>query len=86
MKLVIVRGDHRVNEVKLGLRAEVTTSGPPAPTRWRERLGPPGFIGPVGTDLPILLDAGRRAGRLRHRRQPPDAHLRGVEPGRDFQL
>ena len=62
------------------------TSARRAPTRSPSGSARPGYIGPVGADLPILLDAGRGAGRLCDRRQPPDAHLRGVQPGRDFQF
>jgi prolyl-tRNA synthetase len=81
--MVLVRGDHRVNEIKLqnalgqGFR----------PAGEDEIPGPAGFLGPVGVDVPILLDgavagapvAGYVTGAGR-----PDAHLRGVEPGRDF--
>ena len=47
-------------------------------------LGPPGFIGPVGAEVPVVKDAaiegeGYFAGANR-----ADAHLIGVEPGRDF--
>ena len=31
---------------------------PAHPDEVSTRLGPPGFIGPVGAELPILLDAG----------------------------
>ena len=55
MKVVVVRGDHRVNEVKLAL-ALGGEFRPAHPDEVSSRLGPPGFIGPVGTDLPILLD------------------------------
>ena len=83
MKLVIVRGDHRVNEVKL--RNTLKADFRPARTdEIAQRLGPPGFIGPVGTDLPILLDAGVAPGGYVTGSNRPDAHLRGVEPGRDF--
>ncbi len=86
MTLVVVRGDHRVNDVKL--RNELGQGFRPAQEdEIRERLGPPGYIGPVGATLPILLDAavadgpsgGYVAGANR-----ADAHLVGVEPGRDF--
>jgi prolyl-tRNA synthetase len=83
MKLVVVRGDHRVNEVKLrnALGAEFR------PARSEEiegRLGPPGFIGPVGAQMPILLDAAVAPGEYVTGANHPDAHLRGVQPGRDF--
>ena len=48
------------------------------------RLGPPGYIGPVGAQMPILLDAGVADGAYVVGANEPDAHLRGVEPGRDF--
>jgi prolyl-tRNA synthetase len=50
------------------------------------RLGPPGFIGPVGTDLPILLDEGVGPGGYVAGANKVDLHLRGVEPGRDFRF
>jgi prolyl-tRNA synthetase len=84
MKLVIVRGDHRVNEIKLGLALKQ----PFRPARLEEieqRLGPPGFIGPVGAEVPILLDEAVVSGGYITGSNRPDAHLRGVEPGRDFQ-
>ena len=47
MKLVMVRGDHRVNEIKLR-----NTLGQPfraaTPEEVSRRVGPPGYIGPVG--------------------------------------
>jgi prolyl-tRNA synthetase len=85
MKLVVVRGDHRVNDVKL--RAALRTDFRPAhPDEVTARLGPPGFIGPVGTDLPILLDKGVAPGGYVTGANRLDAHLRGVEPGRDFRF
>jgi len=85
MRMVIVRGDHRVNEVKL-----TNSLGQPfRPAREDEverRLGPPGFIGPVGAQVPILLDDAVTPGPYVAGSNRPDAHLRGVEPGRDFQF
>ena len=85
MRLVLVRGDHRVNEVKLGLTVGQTFR-PAHPDEVSERLGPPGFIGPVGAGLPILLDRGVAPGGYVTGSNQPDAHLQGVEPGRDFQF
>jgi prolyl-tRNA synthetase len=83
MKLVVLRGDHRVNEVKL--RSALKTDFRPAhPDEVAEKLGPPGFIGPVGAQMPILLDAAVAPGAYVVGANAPDAHLRGVEPGRDF--
>jgi prolyl-tRNA synthetase len=83
MKLVLVRGDHRVNEVKLGLALK-TSFRPARPEEVAEKLGPPGFIGPVGADMEILLDEAVAPGGYVTGSNQPDAHLRGVEPGRDF--
>jgi prolyl-tRNA synthetase len=85
MKLVIVRGDHRVNELKLrnALKADFR---PARPDEVERRLGPPGFIGPVGTDVPILLDEAVAPGGYVTGSNRSDTHLRGVEPGRDFRF
>jgi prolyl-tRNA synthetase len=82
-----VRGDHRVNEIKLqnALGAPFHVA---SPEEVAERIGPAGFIGPVGADVEVLLDeavAGREgeAGYVTGANRP-DTHLRGVLPGRDF--
>ncbi|HTU31028.1 MAG TPA: proline--tRNA ligase [Solirubrobacteraceae bacterium] len=88
MRLVVVRGDHRVNEVKL----QNTLGEPFRAARADEieaRLGPPGYIGPVGAQMEILLDgavmfAGDVGGVYVAGANRPDAHLQGVAPGRDF--
>src|SRR3989440_5760548 len=84
--LALVRGDHRVNEIKL----QNALGAPFRPARPEEveRIGPAGFIGPVGADVGILLDAAvadreGEAGYVTGANRP-DAHLRGVLPGRDF--
>jgi prolyl-tRNA synthetase len=86
--LVLLRGDHQVNEIKLAL-ALGAQSRPAQAAEIEAALGPPGFIGPVGApgETEILLDRAIAAG-------PPggyvtganrlDEHLRGVVPGRDF--
>ena len=82
--LVMLRGDHRVNEIKLrnALGAEFR---PAHPEEFAAPIGPPGFIGPVGAQAPILLDEGvDAAGGYITGANRPDEHLRGVEPGRDF--
>ncbi|HWF54901.1 MAG TPA: proline--tRNA ligase [Solirubrobacteraceae bacterium] len=86
MRLVLVRGDHRVNEIKLA-NALGQAFRPAQPQEIVERLGPPGFIGPVGAQLPILLDDALFTSpptQYVTGANTPDAHLRGVEPGRDF--
>ena len=85
LRLVMLRGDHRVNETKLrnAIGADVR---PARPEEFEARIGPAGYIGPVGTDVPILLDAGVAPGSYVTGANRPDAHLRGVEPGRDFRF
>src|SRR3712207_2542894 len=83
--LVMVRGDHRVNEIKLrnGLGAGFR---PAREEEFAEAIGPAGYIGPVGAQAPILLDEAVAVGGGGYvtGANRPDAHLRGVEPGRDF--
>jgi prolyl-tRNA synthetase len=83
MRLVVLRGDHRVNEIKLQ-NALGAPFRPAHPEEVAARLGPPGYIGPVGAQMPILLDQGVSPGAYVAGANQPDAHLRGVEPGRDF--
>ena len=83
--LVMVRGDHRVNEIKLRLALQSGFRAARA-DEIEQRLGPPGFIGPVGAQMRILLDQGVRtdAGGYVVGGNRPDIHLSGVVPGRDF--
>ena len=60
------------------------TSGPRRQDEFADRIGPAGYIGPVGADVPILLDEGVGEGGYVTGANRPDTHLRGVEPGRDF--
>jgi prolyl-tRNA synthetase len=83
--VVVVRGDHRVNDIKLALALGSNFRQARA-DEIEQKLGPPGFIGPVGAQTRILLDAGVDidAGGYVVGANRPDAHLRGVVPGRDF--
>ncbi|MDX6648573.1 MAG: prolyl-tRNA synthetase [Solirubrobacteraceae bacterium] len=84
--MALVRGDHRVNEIKLR-NALGSAFRPAQPEEVAERIGPGGFIGPVGTDVPILLDdAVDESGGYVTGANEPDRHLRGVQPGRDFEF
>jgi prolyl-tRNA synthetase len=83
-RLVMVRGDHRVNDVKLGL-ALGGEFRPARPEEVAEKLGPPRFIGPVGAQMPILLDRAVQPGAYVTGSNETDAHLEGVQPGRDFE-
>src|SRR5918996_2507683 len=54
--LTLVRGDHRLNEVKL--RNALGAEFRPAQVEEIEAtLGPPGFIGPVGAEVRVVKDA-----------------------------
>lgn len=81
--LVLVRGDHQVNPVKLA-NALGTQSRPARVDEIEDRLGPAGFIGPVGAEVRIVKDRAIAGGGLIAGANRPDLHLRGVEPGRDF--
>jgi prolyl-tRNA synthetase len=82
--LVLLRGDHRLNELKLrnGMGVEFRQA---RPEEIEERLGPVGFIGPVGSDLPIIRDAALTGSSYVTGANEPDLHLRGVDPARDFE-
>jgi len=81
--LVCVRGDHRVNEIKLrnALGADCRAA---QPDEFAQKIGPAGFIGPVGANAPVLLDNAVADGGYVTGANRADFHLRGVEPGRDF--
>ena len=81
--MVIVRGDHRVNEIKLA-NALGAPFRPAREEEFADRIGPAGYIGPVGIDIPILLDEAVEPGSYITGANRDNAHLRGVEPGRDF--
>lgn len=84
LALVLVRGDHRLNETKLQ-----TVLGTPfrqaREDEFAEAIGPAGYIGPVGVDgVPILMDSAIDGDSYVCGANKTDAHLRGVQPGRDF--
>jgi prolyl-tRNA synthetase len=84
--LVLVRGDHRLNEFKLR-NALGSEFRPAEESDVRELFGTePGFIGPIGSRVPMLADLALQGMRgLVTGANEPDAHLTGVEPGRDFE-
>jgi prolyl-tRNA synthetase len=84
--LAVVRGDHRLNEIKLqnALGAPMRAA---EEAEVREIFGAvPGFIGPVGARVEVVADEALRglSGMVAGGNEP-DLHLRGVEPGRDFE-
>ena len=83
--LTLLRGDHRLNELKLrnALGAEFR---PAHREEIEAKLGPPGFIGPVGADVPVIKDAAIRGEGYFGGANTPDVHLIGISPGRDFEF
>ncbi len=84
--LVLVRGDHSLNEFKLQ-NALGAPARPAEAQEVRDRFGTePGFIGPIGAQVDVVADEALRGlhGMVTGANEP-DMHLRGVEPGRDFQ-
>ncbi|HEX4718033.1 MAG TPA: proline--tRNA ligase [Thermoleophilaceae bacterium] len=84
--LVLVRGDHQLNEIKLQ-NAFKAAARPAQEDEVRELFGThPGFIGPIGVKVPVAADlALRDGGGYVAGANEPDRHVRGVEPGRDFE-
>lgn len=90
--LVLLRGDHEVVDVKLR-RALRGAARQATEDEIRDRLGPPGFLGPVGAadGVEVLLDAAVDAavrddpgGAWVVGANAVDVHLDDVVPGRDF--
>jgi prolyl-tRNA synthetase len=81
--MVLVRGDHRLNEIKLrnALGADFRQA---QPDEIAAEIGPAGFIGPVGTAAPVIKDAAIQGTGYFAGANAPDSHLIGVSPGRDF--
>jgi prolyl-tRNA synthetase len=85
MVLVLLRGDHRLNEIKLrnALGADFRQA---KPEEIAAELGPVGFVGPVGARVPVVKDAAVAGDSFVCGANEADAHLRGVQPGRDFEF
>jgi len=87
---VLIRGDHDGNEGKIrrALKAEKLELAPPDVIT-RVTGAPVGFAGPVGLKEKIPLLADRDVERIANGAtgaNAADAHLTGVNPGRDFQV
>jgi prolyl-tRNA synthetase len=82
--LALVRGDSRLNEIKL--RNVLGQDFRPATDEEIERTfgAEPGFIGPVGADVEVVADPTLERGSFVAGANRSGFHLRGVEPGRDF--
>jgi prolyl-tRNA synthetase len=85
MAIVLIRGDHRLSEIKLrnALGADFRQA---RPEEIEAEIGPVGFIGPVGAKVPVIKDAAIVGDSFVTGGNEPDAHLRGVKPGRDFEF
>jgi prolyl-tRNA synthetase len=85
MVLVLIRGDHRLGEIKLrnALGADFRQA---RPEEIEAEVGPVGFLGPVGARIPVLKDAAIVGDSFVCGANEPDAHLKGVRPGRDFEF
>jgi prolyl-tRNA synthetase len=84
MVLVLLRGDHRLNEVKLrnGMKTDFRQA---SSEEIEAQLGPVGYLGPVGSGLPIIRDAALTGNSYVSGANRPDTHLRGIDPSRDFE-
>ncbi len=94
--VVLVRGDHMLNEAKMTTAIEGKAYRPMHEEEIREVFGSPaGFLGPVGMPAPknqderplVLADAALQGRRnLISGANKEDYHLRHVTPERDFQV
>ena len=84
MVLVLLRGDHRLNEIKLrnGMKADFRQA---SNEEIEAQLGPVGYLGPVGSGLPIIKDAALRGDSYVSGANKANTHLRGIDPSRDFE-
>jgi prolyl-tRNA synthetase len=86
LTLVLMRGDHALNEQKLADATGAAELRPAHPDEIREALGAlPGSLGAVGvTGLPVIADEALRGRRdMVTGANEDDFHLRGVDIGRD---
>jgi prolyl-tRNA synthetase len=85
MVMVLLRGDHRLNETKLrnALGADFRQA---SAEEIGAEIGPAGYIGPVGAGVPVVKDAAIVGDSFVCGANQADTHLRGVQPGRDFEF
>jgi len=85
LTMVLLRGDHRLNEIKLrnALGADFRQA---SAEEIAAEIGPAGYIGPVGAAVPVIKDAAIDGDSYVCGANEADAHLRGVQPGRDFEF
>ena len=86
--LLLVRGDHAVNEVKVGKLAGLGEARMATEDEIIEWFGcRPGFIGPIGTRRPLRVVADRTVANMHDfvvGANQPDFHYTGVNWGRDL--
>jgi prolyl-tRNA synthetase len=83
--LALLRGDHRLNDVK-ARNALGANFRPAREEEIEAQLGPVGYVGPVGAAVPVIKDAAIAGEGLIAGANKADTHLRGVQPGRDFEF
>jgi prolyl-tRNA synthetase len=89
LTLVLMRGDHALNEQKLTDATTTAVIRPAHPDEIREALGAlPGSLGAVGvSELPVIADDALRGRRdMFTGANTDDVHLRGVDVERDIQV
>jgi prolyl-tRNA synthetase len=89
LTLVLVRGDHQLQDQKLIDAIGVTDIRPAQPDEIQAALGAlPGSLGAVGvTDLPVIADVALRGRRnMATGANTDDVHLTGVDVDRDIQV
>jgi prolyl-tRNA synthetase len=87
LTLVLMRGDHALNEQKLADATGAVSIRPAQPEEIRAALGAlPGSLGAVAVaDLPVIADEALRGRRdMVTGANVDDVHLRGVDVGRDI--
>ncbi len=86
--LVLVRGDHNVNDIKLSKISGMADFRLATEAEIRETMGcVPGFIGPVNSKLPIMVISDRTVAAMSDfvcGANEPKFHLQGVNFGRDL--
>jgi prolyl-tRNA synthetase len=89
LTLVLLRGDHQLQDQKMIDATGVTDIRPAQPDEIRAALGAlPGSLGAVGTtDLPVIADFALRGRRdMATGANTDDVHLTGVDVDRDIQV
>ena len=86
LTMVLVRGDHEGNDVKIARAAGAREVRMASDVEIREGVGPVGFLGPMGWKGPVIADLSLDTGEgFVSGGNEVDVHLRDVVLGRDFQ-